>query len=264
VADVTALPRRSTELPLPAPPPTARAARAAGRAARVAREARDAFDIGAVRDANGVRDVSGVRDGGSTRDVSGVHDGGGARDVSGVRDRRDALDSVEPAESADSLESLDVQDSKLLRRGFGAFPTGVAALAAVIDGEPVGMAVNSFTSVSLDPPLVSICAATTSQTWRTLRAASRLGISVLSATHEQTAARLAARGVDRFAGLAWQPTGDGAVLLGEASAWFECAVEREIRAGDHDIVVLRVHRFGLEPLLPPLVFHGSRFRSLAD
>lgn len=162
------------------------------------------------------------------------------------------------------LDTLDTRDGRALRRGFGAFPTGVAALAALVDGEPVGMAVSSFTSVSLDPPLVSICAATTSQTWRRLRTADHVGVSVLSAAQEHACAQLASRGVDRFAGLPWHAAGDGAVLLGGASAWFECSVESEILAGDHVIVVLHIRRFGVDPQLPPLVFHASRYRRLAE
>lgn len=154
-------------------------------------------------------------------------------------------------------------DPATLRRVLGAYPTGVTALAALIDGEPVGMAANSFTSVSLDPPLVSVCVATTSTTWPKLRRATRLGVSVLSHEQEAASRSLASRGVDRFAGLSWHATEDGAILLDGASAWFDCAVEREIRAGDHEIVLLNVHGLGTDPLIPPLVFHGSRYRRLA-
>jgi flavin reductase (DIM6/NTAB) family NADH-FMN oxidoreductase RutF len=150
-----------------------------------------------------------------------------------------------------------------LRRVLSAFPTGVTALAAVVDGEPIGIAANSFSSVSLDPPLVSVCVATTSQTWPRLRTAPRIGVSVLSHRQEDASRRLASRGTDRFAGLSWIRTADGAVLLEHASAWFDCSVEREIRAGDHDIVLLAVHDLGTDPHLPPLVFHGSRYRRLA-
>jgi flavin reductase (DIM6/NTAB) family NADH-FMN oxidoreductase RutF len=151
-----------------------------------------------------------------------------------------------------------------LRRVLGAFPTGVTALAALVDGVPAGLAANSFTSVSLDPPLVSVCVGTASNTWPRLRAAARIGVSVLSHRQEGASRRLAARGVeDRFAGLAWQATEEGAVLLAHASAWFECSVEREIRAGDHDIVLLAVHGLGVDPHSPPLVFHGSGYRRLA-
>jgi flavin reductase (DIM6/NTAB) family NADH-FMN oxidoreductase RutF len=150
-----------------------------------------------------------------------------------------------------------------LRRVLGMFPTGVTALAALVDGEPIGLAANSFTSVSLDPPLVSVCVATTSQTWPRLRGAARIGVSVLSHRQQEASRRLAARGIDRFAGLNWNSTEAGAVLLEGASAWLDCAVEREIRAGDHDIVLLAVHGLGSDPLTPPLVFHGSGYHRLA-
>ncbi|MBR7829623.1 flavin reductase family protein [Actinospica sp. MGRD01-02] len=149
-----------------------------------------------------------------------------------------------------------------LRRVLAAFPTGVTALAALVDGEPVGLAANSFTSVSLDPPLVSVCVATTSQTWPRLRGADRIGVSVLGHRQESASRRLASRGIERFAGLAWHPTADGAVLLEEASAWLDCSIEREIRAGDHDIVLLSVHGIGADPHTPPLVFHGSGYHRL--
>lgn len=154
-------------------------------------------------------------------------------------------------------------DPTTLRRVFGAYPTGVTALAALVDGVPVGMAANSFTSVSLDPPLVSVCVSTASRTWPLLRRAGRLGVSVLGHGQEEASRSLAARGADRFAGLPWHPTRDGAVLLAGVSAWLDCSVEREIRAGDHEIVLLRVHRLGTDPEIAPLVFHGSRYRRLA-
>lgn len=157
---------------------------------------------------------------------------------------------------------VDVEPATL-RRVFGAFPTGVTAIAALVDGAPVGMAVGSFTSVSLDPPLASVCVATTSETWPALRGATRLGVSVLSHRQEAASRRLASRGIDRFAGLNWHSTEDGAVLLEHSSAWFDCSIEREVPAGDHEIVLLRVHRLGTDPRTPPLVFHGSRYRRLA-
>lgn len=150
-----------------------------------------------------------------------------------------------------------------LRRVLAAFPTGVTALAAVVDGVPVGMAANSFTAVSLDPPLVSVCIAVTSSTWPKLGRASRIGVSVLSHEQEAASRSLASRGIDRFAGLSWNASKGGAILLDGASAWFDCSIARAIRAGDHEIVLLNVHGLGTDPQLPPLVFHGSRYRRLA-
>ena len=150
-----------------------------------------------------------------------------------------------------------------LKRVFAAFPTGVAALAAVIDGEPAGLAASSFVSVSLDPPLVSVCVAHTSSTWPALRRAGRLGISVLADHQEQVSRQLSSRSAGRFAGLDWRATADGAVMLSEASAWFDCSLEQEIPAGDHEIALLRVHDLGASEVMP-LVFHGSSYRQLAS
>jgi flavin reductase (DIM6/NTAB) family NADH-FMN oxidoreductase RutF len=155
-----------------------------------------------------------------------------------------------------------VLDPARLRRVLGAFPSGVTAVAAVVDGAPVGLAASSFTSVSLDPPLVSVCIAHASTTWPVLRGARRLGVSVLGADQEAAGRQLAARGADRFAALAWRSTGHGAVLLDGAAAWLECGIEAEVRAGDHDIVLLRVHDLDADHDVSPLVFHGSRFRRL--
>ena len=150
-----------------------------------------------------------------------------------------------------------------LRRVFGAYPTGVAAIAAVVDGRPRGLAASSFVPVSLDPPLVSVCVAHSSTTWPVLRTAPLLGISVLGAHQELAGRQLSARDGERFAALQWRASDGGAVRICGASAWFECSIERQIPAGDHDIVLLRVRDLGLAADdVPPLVFHGSTFRRL--
>ncbi|SHG48494.1 NADH-FMN oxidoreductase RutF, flavin reductase (DIM6/NTAB) family [Jatrophihabitans endophyticus] len=150
-----------------------------------------------------------------------------------------------------------------LRRVFGAYPTGVAALAGVVDGAPVGMAASSFTTVSLDPALVSVCVAHSSATWPVLRRSARLGINVLGSDQEWVSRQFAAKGVDRFAGIGRRETDDGCVLLAGAAAWFDCSIAQEVRAGDHDIVVFAVHDLDIAEGVPPLVFHASTYRSLA-
>lgn len=149
-----------------------------------------------------------------------------------------------------------------LRRVFGAFPSGVTAVAALIDGEPVGLAASSFTSVSLDPPLVSVCVGHSSTTWPVLRVAERIGLSVLAAAQQRAGRQLAARGVDRFAEIAWRTGPGGSVLLEGACAWIECSIEKEIPAGDHDIVLLRVHDLEADHEIRPLIFHASQLRGL--
>ena len=153
-------------------------------------------------------------------------------------------------------------DPRELRNALGAFPPGVTAIAALVDGKPVGLAANSFTSVSLDPAIVSVCIAHSSTTWPTLRAAERLGVSVLGAHQEHACRQLSARDGNRFASLDWRKTDDGAVLLSDTSAWLDTSIEQEIAAGDHSIVLLRVHAFGIDPEVAPLIFHRSRFRRL--
>ena len=151
-----------------------------------------------------------------------------------------------------------------LRRVFGSFPSGVTAIAALVDGQPVGIAASSFTSVSLDPPLVSVCVAHTSTTWPTLGQATHFGLSVLGDDQNDLCRQLSARSDDRFAGVAWHATSHGAVLVDDASAWLDCTTDQVVRAGDHDIVLLRVesHRLHPDPERAPLVFHASQFRLL--
>jgi flavin reductase (DIM6/NTAB) family NADH-FMN oxidoreductase RutF len=154
-------------------------------------------------------------------------------------------------------------DPLVIRQAYSTFPSGVTAIAALIDGVPVGMAASSFTTVSLDPPLVSVCVQDTSTTWPVLARAARLGVTVLGAGHGVACRQLASRSGDRFAGLDWTATPDGAVVLTDAPAAMECSVHDVVTAGDHDIVILRIHALTADADVDPLVFHASRFRSLA-
>lgn len=148
-----------------------------------------------------------------------------------------------------------------LKRTYSSFPSGVTAVCALIDGTTVGMAVSAFTSVSLEPPLLSICIREESSTWLRLREARHLGLSVLAESQADTGRQLSRDG-DRFAGLGWEATSEGAVLLDGSAARFECSVRDEIPAGDHLVVLLAIHQVWGGPDSPPLVFHGSRFHGL--
>jgi flavin reductase (DIM6/NTAB) family NADH-FMN oxidoreductase RutF len=150
-------------------------------------------------------------------------------------------------------------DAAVLRQTFGCFPTGVTAVCGLVGGHPVGMAASSFTSVSLAPPLVSVCVANTSSTWPLLRSAARIGVSVLGAQHETASRQLSSRAHDRFSDLAWEATPHGAVVLQGGPAVMECSLYQEVPAGDHHIVVLRVEAVSADPDIAPLVFHGSRY-----
>ncbi|MFF4259318.1 flavin reductase family protein [Streptomyces sp. NPDC001663] len=130
------------------------------------------------------------------------------------------------------------------------------------DGDPVGMAVSSFTSVSLAPPLVSVCLQTTSRTWPRLRALPRLGLSVLGEGQDTVCRALAGKDENRFAGVDWQAGEQGAVFVNGAITWFDCTLRAELPAGDHAIALLEVGRLRTLPAANSLVFHGSRFRRL--
>lgn len=160
------------------------------------------------------------------------------------------------------LESVTT-DGARLRQVYGCYPSGVTAVCALDGDEPAGIAASSFTTVSLDPALVSVCVQNTSATWPRLRALPRLGVSVLSQEQNHAGRTLSLKNGDRFAGVPWVASGGGAVFVHEAVAWLECAIHQELPAGDHTLVLLEIHALRAEPDRAPLVFHGSRFRQLA-
>lgn len=160
-------------------------------------------------------------------------------------------------------EEMAEPTAQAMRRVTGAFPTGISLVAAVVDGHPVGLLANSFTSVSLDPPLVSVNVALTSTTWPALRDATRWGISILSADHVDKVRMLSRPSAQRFTDIDWYETEDGAVLLTGSSATFQVSLEAEVDAGDHALALLRVHGLHRDMDTNPLVFYGSQLRQLA-
>jgi flavin reductase (DIM6/NTAB) family NADH-FMN oxidoreductase RutF len=156
-------------------------------------------------------------------------------------------------------------DPVRLREAFGTFPTGVVAVAAEVDGQLLGLAASSFTSVSLNPPLVSINLATTSKTWPDLRRAEHLGLTVLAHHHGPLCRQLAGPVDERFTDVAHTVTPEGAVIIDDGLAQFDTTVNREIDAGDHVLVLLELHALDHgSRSLSPLVFHRSQFGSLAQ
>jgi flavin reductase (DIM6/NTAB) family NADH-FMN oxidoreductase RutF len=154
-------------------------------------------------------------------------------------------------------------DPVRLRQAFGIFPSGVVAVAAAVDGSLVGLAASSFTTVSLDPPLVSFSIANTSKTWPDLRRADHLGVTILAAHHGRICRQLAGAVEHRFDGIPVSVSDDGAVTIDDGLARFDCTVYREVEAGDHTIILLRLHAVDhpLDPanITSPLVFHRSNF-----
>jgi len=161
-----------------------------------------------------------------------------------------------------TARQLPTLDQRTLRDAFSAFPSGVVAVAASVKGHLVGIAASSFTSISIEPPLVSFSVATSSSSWPLLREAGHLGVSVLPDHHDDFCRQLAGPREQRFDGLPFTVTEAGAVLLQEAVATFDVTLHDEIEAGDHVIVLLRIHRVGSGDGQRPLVFHKSGFAKL--
>lgn len=153
-----------------------------------------------------------------------------------------------------------VSDPARLRTVLGHFATGVVAITGIDPetGSPVGLAANSFTSVSLDPPLVAFCVAATSTSWPRVRSAGCYAISILSESQETVCRQLAARGADKFAGIEWTPSPSDAPVVADSLAWIEAELDTEHAAGDHTIAVSRVrHLYSSD--LEPLVFFRGRY-----
>ncbi len=137
-------------------------------------------------------------------------------------------------------------------------PTPVVAVGALVDGEPIGMVVGSFVVVSFDPTVVSFSVKRSSTTWPILERAERVGLSVLTESHEAQVRQLAGPRERRFDGVEWSSDGE-AVLLGGASAHLAGKITRQHDVGDHVVVLVEPDLSRQVPGAAPLVYYRSRF-----
>ncbi len=142
---------------------------------------------------------------------------------------------------------------------LGHFATGVTVVAAVWEGRPVGLSVNSFTSVSLDPPLVAFSASKRSSTWPRIREAGRFCVNVLAEDQEDISRVFATRSADKFRGVGWRPSPAGAPVLMGVLAWIDCSIEAEHDGGDHVLVVGRVLDLDVMEERGPLIFYRGGY-----
>jgi flavin reductase (DIM6/NTAB) family NADH-FMN oxidoreductase RutF len=150
-----------------------------------------------------------------------------------------------------------------LRAALAQFATGVAVVTTRgLDGRSVGLTINSFSSVSLEPPLVLWSLSKRSASLADFAAARSFAVHVLGAGQERLARRFAAPCADRFAGLARSIGPDGVPLLEDGVARFFCTPHDRHEAGDHVIFIARVERFERWGGAP-LIFHGARFCGIA-
>jgi 3-hydroxy-9,10-secoandrosta-1,3,5(10)-triene-9,17-dione monooxygenase reductase component len=167
---------------------------------------------------------------------------------------------MEPSEPP--LTDGDGVDSARFRTVLGHFATGVTVVTGHGPGGPVGLAANSFTSVSLDPPLVLVCMAHTSSTWPAIRTSGHFAVNILGEAHEDTCRRFGAKSGDRFEGVGWAAGKTGSPVLDDAIAFIDCVIEAEHEAGDHMIVVGRVVDLGQPSEGGPLLFWRGGYARL--
>ena len=160
--------------------------------------------------------------------------------------------------TGDRVRALE-PDIATFRTVLGHFATGVALITAMDGDEPVGMACNSFTSVSLDPPLVLFCAAKASSTWPRMQPAQAFAANVLGEDGEELCRLFATKGADRFKHLAWSSYRTGSPVIHDALAFVDCVTEAEHDAGDHVIVVGRVVELGYASEGKPLLFYRGGY-----
>jgi flavin reductase (DIM6/NTAB) family NADH-FMN oxidoreductase RutF len=166
-------------------------------------------------------------------------------------------------EAAPAGEEVVRPDQDEFRRVLGQFATGVTIITAMADGEPAGVAANSFTSVSLDPPLVLFCVARTSSTWPRIEKARRFAVNILGEHQEELCRLFATKGADRFANTEWHIGVGGSPVLHDTLAYLDCEFWAEYDGGDHIIVVGRVLDLGLTHDAGPLVFFRGKYGRLA-
>ncbi len=157
------------------------------------------------------------------------------------------------------IKLVDPIDGAAFRRVLGHYPTGVCVITASnAESGPAAMVVGSFTSVSLDPPLVAFFPDRKSSSWPAIERAGRFCVNVLAADQLALSSRFSAKGGDKFAGLDYRLSANGSPVLDDIVAWVDCTLEAVHEAGDHYIAVGRVHELDvIRPDQPLLFFRGG-------
>jgi flavin reductase (DIM6/NTAB) family NADH-FMN oxidoreductase RutF/pimeloyl-ACP methyl ester carboxylesterase len=154
-------------------------------------------------------------------------------------------------------------DPRTLRDALGCFATGVTVVTTVdAQGEPAGLTANSFTSVSLDPPLLLVCLAKSAGSLPVFMEAEHFAVNVLHTGQQPVSGRFASRKEDRFSATEWECWDSGVPIICNSLASFECAREQMHDAGDHVILVGRVQTVRFEPRRDPLLYFRGKYRRL--
>jgi 3-hydroxy-9,10-secoandrosta-1,3,5(10)-triene-9,17-dione monooxygenase reductase component len=145
-------------------------------------------------------------------------------------------------------------DSAKYRQVLGHFPTGVTVITAMTADGPVGMAIGSFASLSLDPAQVLFCAAKTSGSWPRIQAAGKFCVNILADDQEDVSRVFASKSADKFAEIGWKRSGNGSPQIGGVLAYIDCDIHAVLEGGDHDIAVGQVTDLEVMHEGGPLVF----------
>jgi 3-hydroxy-9,10-secoandrosta-1,3,5(10)-triene-9,17-dione monooxygenase reductase component len=152
-----------------------------------------------------------------------------------------------------------VVDPRVMRDVLGHFASGVTVVTAIRPDGPIGFTCQSFSSLSLDPPLIAFAPSRTSTTWPRLRDVGRFCVNVLAEDQSHLSQQFARSGTDKYAGVAWARSPHGSPVLDGVVAWIDSEVWAEYEGGDHTIVVGRVLDLGADPARSPLVFHRGSY-----
>ena len=173
------------------------------------------------------------------------------------------LDFLERKQPRFVPEFREGSDARTFRDALGCFATGVTIITAMdAEGQPIGLTANSFTSVSLDPPLLLVCVANNAGSAAVLRDAERFAVNVLQIGQQPTSNRFAGKGEDRFANTPWEVGEFGTPVLTGSLSSFECARDAVHDGGDHFILVGRVLKAMFEPRRDPLLYFRGKYRRL--
>ncbi len=155
-------------------------------------------------------------------------------------------------------------DPAAYRHALGSFLTGVTVVAARdAEGAPRGFTANSFTSVSLDPPLILVCIGDHAHSYDVFASCESFAVSVLAAAQRETSNLFASKAPDKFEQADWREGVAGAPIIDDALGWFDCTIHDRVIAGDHLILIGRVEAFG-EGEAAPLGFHRGGYVALSD
>jgi 3-hydroxy-9,10-secoandrosta-1,3,5(10)-triene-9,17-dione monooxygenase reductase component len=150
-------------------------------------------------------------------------------------------------------------DPRTMRDVLGHFASGVTVVTAQGEHGPIGFTCQSFSSLSLDPPLVAIAPARASRTWPRLRELGRFCVNVLAEDQTALSARFARSSADKFAGVSWRRSPQGQPVLDDVVAWIDGELWAEYDGGDHTIAVGRVHDLGADPKRSPLLYYRGGY-----